>query len=68
MAVIGLLRLIGVLSPLRADGRQEGIGMDVGQHGEEAYTNGEGAILVLPDDRPAAAAVPALKRPVGEQA
>jgi hypothetical protein len=23
--------------------------MDVTQHGEEAYTSGEGAILVLPD-------------------
>jgi Amt family ammonium transporter len=64
----GLLRLIGALSPLRADSKQEGIGMDVGQHGEEAYTSGEGAILVLPDDPPVPAAVPALKRPVGERA
>ena len=64
----GLLRLIGVFSPLRADSRQEGIGMDVGQHGEEAYTNGEGAILVLPDDGPAPAAVSGLDRPLGEQA
>ena len=23
--------------------------MDVTQHGEEAYTNGEGSILVMPD-------------------
>ena len=64
----GLLRLIGALSPLRADSKQEGIGMDVGQHGEEAYSSGEGAILVLPDERPAPAAVPALKRPLGERA
>ena len=64
----GLLRLIGALSPLRADSKQEGIGMDVGQHGEEAYTSGEGAILVLPDDETAPAAMSGLERPLGEQA
>jgi Amt family ammonium transporter len=31
--------------PLRAGGREEAIGMDVSQHGEEAYVTGEGAIL-----------------------
>ena len=32
--------------------------MDVSQHGEEAYAEGEGAILVLPDRAlPAASAV-----------
>ena len=34
---------------LRAVPRIEGLGMDVSQHGEEAYSNGEGSILVLPD-------------------
>jgi ammonium transporter, Amt family len=40
--------------PLRASERDEAVGMDVVQHGEEAYVTGEGAILVLPDgdDRP----------------
>ena len=32
------------------DERDEAIGMDVTQHGEEAYVTGEGAILVLPED------------------
>jgi ammonium transporter, Amt family len=32
--------------PLRATPEQEAIGMDVVQHGEEAYVTGEGAILV----------------------
>jgi len=34
--------------------------MDVSQHGEEAYTNGEGSILVIPDAVGAEAPVPAL--------
>jgi Amt family ammonium transporter len=41
-----LLRVIGMFSPLRATPQEEAVGMDVVQHGEEAYLNGEGAILV----------------------
>jgi Amt family ammonium transporter len=41
-----LLRLIGRVMPLRATPHEEAIGMDVVQHGEEAYATGEGAILV----------------------
>ena len=48
-ATFGLLKLVGAFAPLRALGREEGIGLDVTQHGEEAYSRGEGAILVLPD-------------------
>jgi Amt family ammonium transporter len=44
-----LLKLVALVVPLRADANDEGIGMDVSQHGEEAYADGEGAILVLPD-------------------
>jgi ammonium transporter, Amt family len=44
-----LLRLIGAVMPLRATGREEAQGMDVVQHGEEAYVTGEGAILVAHD-------------------
>ena len=45
---LALLKLVGLVMPLRtADSREEGLGLDVGQHGEEAYTTGEGAILVL---------------------
>ena len=44
-----LLKVIGALMPLRADEREEAIGMDVLEHGEEAYATGEGAILVMPD-------------------
>jgi ammonium transporter, Amt family len=41
-----LLKLIGALMPLRGSEREEAVGMDVTQHGEEAYASGEGAILV----------------------
>ena len=44
-----LLRVIGLFTPLRATEREEALGMDVIQHGEEAYATGEGAILVMPD-------------------
>jgi len=45
-----LLKLVGLVMPLRASDREEAMGMDVIQHGEEAYATGEGAILLLPDD------------------
>ena len=44
-----LLRAIGAVMPLRASEHDEAIGMDVVDHGEEAYASGEGAILVEPD-------------------
>ena len=43
-----LLKLVSLIAPLRTASRDEGLGLDVSQHGEEAYTHGEGAILVLP--------------------
>jgi Amt family ammonium transporter len=46
IATFVLLRLLALLTPLRATEREEGLGMDVVQHGEEAYATGEGAILV----------------------
>jgi Amt family ammonium transporter len=54
VATFVLLKLVGAVMPLRATQRDEAIGMDVVQHGEEAYVTGEGAILVMPDgdDRP----------------
>ena len=48
-ATFVLLKAIGVLMPLRASERDEALGMDVVQHGEEAYATGEGAILVAPE-------------------
>jgi len=57
-----LLKLVSLLTPLRASPKEEGLGLDVTQHGEEAYASGEGAILVLSEASP-----PALK-PLGGKA
>jgi len=43
-----LLKLVNAVIPIKVGLRDEGLGLDVSQHGEEAYTSGEGAILVLP--------------------
>ncbi|HEY6050019.1 MAG TPA: ammonia channel protein, partial [Thermoanaerobaculia bacterium] len=58
-----ILRAIQAFAPLRSTARDEGLGQDVVQHGEEAYSHGEGAILVL-TDREATAGVP-VAFPVG---
>jgi len=50
VATYVLLKLIGAVMPLRATEHEEAMGMDVIQHGEEAYASGEGAILVIPED------------------
>ena len=44
-----LLKLMGLVMRIRVHERDEGKGLDVGQHGEEAYTRGEGAILIRPE-------------------
>ena len=44
-----LLKLLGLAMPLRTSEHDEAIGMDITQHGEEAYVTGEGAILIIPE-------------------
>jgi Amt family ammonium transporter len=44
-----LLKLISLFVPLRVSSREEGLGLDVTQHGEEGYARGEGALLILPE-------------------
>ena len=41
-----LLKLIGLVVPLRASAHAEATGMDLVAHGEEAYASGEGAIMI----------------------
>jgi Amt family ammonium transporter len=57
-ATFGLFKLVGAFAPLRAGAREEGLGLDVTQHGEEAYTRGEGAILVLREAAPPGLTMP----------
>jgi Amt family ammonium transporter len=49
LATFVILRLLGLVMPLRATQREEALGMDVVQHGEQAYVEGEGAILLTPE-------------------
>jgi Amt family ammonium transporter len=61
IATFALLKLIALVTPLRATENEEALGMDVVQHGEEAYASGEGAILVSTEaglDAPVAVAQP----------
>jgi Amt family ammonium transporter len=60
VATFVLLKAIGFVTALRAAPKTEGMGMDVSQHGEEAYTNGEGSILVIPETSPASMPAPVL--------
>jgi Amt family ammonium transporter len=56
-----LLKAIDVVTPLKASRREEGLGLDVSQHGEEAYADAEGAVLILQrEGAEAPAALPAL--------
>ena len=58
----GLLKVIAAVAALRAAVPNEGLGLDVSQHGEEAYASGEGAILILDEpDPPAPAVAPVLR-------
>jgi Amt family ammonium transporter len=50
VATFLILRAIALVLPLRADPREESLGMDIIEHGEEAYVTGEGAILITPED------------------
>src|ERR1700674_1131408 len=42
-----IVKALAAATSLRAAPREEGLGLDFSQHGEEAYSRGEGAILLL---------------------
>jgi Amt family ammonium transporter len=42
-----ILKAVSLVMALRTKPRDEGLGLDFTQHGEEAYSRGEGAILLL---------------------
>lgn len=48
VATTVVVKAIAFVTTLRATAQEEGIGLDFSQHGEEAYSHGEGAILLLP--------------------
>jgi len=60
-----LLKAIGRFMPLRAEARREAVGLDVTEHGEEAYSSGEGAILVMRETNEREEECMGTTRPVG---
>ena len=48
LATTVLIKLVNAVARVRSSQRDEAVGLDVTQHGEEAYTRGEGAVLVMP--------------------
>jgi len=42
-----ILKVIALALRLRTDQKEEGLGLDFTQHGEEAYSRGDGALLIL---------------------
>jgi ammonium transporter, Amt family len=54
-----ILKVLSFVTALRVVPRTEGVGMDVSQHGEEAYASGEGSILVHPEAAAAPEPLPA---------
>jgi ammonium transporter, Amt family len=49
-ATFVILKVLGLLIPLRAPAVEQSMGMDIVEHGEQAYTDGEGAILISYED------------------
>jgi Amt family ammonium transporter len=49
VATFVLLKVLGAFMPLRVTDVEESLGLDIKQHGEEAYSGAEGAILVVPE-------------------
>ena len=47
---LALFKLIRMFTEIRVSKRDEATGLDVPLHGEEAYSSGEGAILILPSE------------------
>lgn len=66
VATFVIAKIISLFVPLRAEDKSEAQGLDVPMHGEEAYTDGEGALLIPVSSSPAAAKV--ASRPAGSKA
>jgi ammonium transporter, Amt family len=57
-----LLKLIGLVIPLRADSQDESTGLDISEHGEEAYIHGSG-MSALVSTKEAEEPIPAFAKP-----
>src|SRR4029453_455647 len=48
LATVSLIKLVNAVARVRSSQRDEAVGLDITQDGEEAYTRGDGAVLVMP--------------------
>ena len=55
IASFALLKAIGAITALRASAADETAGLDLSQHGEEAYVHADGASALAAEETPAAA-------------
>jgi Amt family ammonium transporter len=55
-----ILKALSFVMEIRTQTREEGLGLDIAHHGEEAYMDGEGAVLLL-DEEMAPSRVPVRK-------
>ena len=67
-ATWGILTLIARVTPLRVSARDESAGVDVGEHGEEGYHDGDGAILMLETPRGLVSATTTFAAPTAPRA
>jgi len=67
-ATFVILRAIALVLPLRASQHEEALGLDIALHGEEAYTSGEGALLMPEASIAPAVAVASRYHPAGAAA
>jgi Amt family ammonium transporter len=51
VVTFAIVKVISLVTRIRTDARDEGLGLDFTQHGEEAYGRGDGAILLLDGGR-----------------
>src|SRR5687767_3475142 len=56
-----LLKVIGLITPLRATNEEEGAGLDITQHGEEAYLHAGGTTTAIHMEKAAVSAPPVLQ-------
>ena len=61
-----LLKVIGLVMPLRATDAEETEGLDISQHGEEAYMHAGGSTMLSATDLAPGAGVSVLKPARGE--
>ncbi len=50
LLTFAILKGMSLFMTIRAVPKEEGVGMDIVNHGEEAYSTGEGAVLLLDDE------------------